>query len=175
MLDYFLQRSIKSELNNNNRKHTFLNFEGMHNILVLFDIQDWEMVSPIIEDLKKHGKNVMPWTVKPKLAQGQAHQVTLPQYVRVVDTHKDLDWKRLIRSTILSEFDNLKYDTFLDLSLEPNDYTKLLLVRNRSNFCLGFTKKEEKLYDFIILKEDNQSLFDAYEQLKLYLAHIKQV
>lgn len=175
MLDYFLQRSIKSELNNNNRKHTFLNFEGMHNILVLFDIQDWEMVSPIIEDLKKHGKNVMPWTVKPKLAQGQAHQVTLPQYVRVVDTHKDLDWKRLIRSTILTEFDNLKYDTFLDLSLEPNDYTKLLLVRNRSNFCLGFIKKEEKLYDFIILKEDNQSLFDAYEQLKVYLAHIKQV
>lgn len=173
MLDYFLRRSIKSELNNNNRKHTFLNFEGMQNVLVLFDIQDWEMVSPIIEDLKKHGKYVMPWTIKPKSTQGQTQSPTLPNSVRVIDTHKDLDWKRLIRPAILNEFDNLKYDTFLDLSLEPNDYTLSLLVRNNSRFCLGFTKREEKLYDFVILKEDNQSLFDAYEQLKIYLTHIK--
>lgn len=173
MLDYFLRRSIKSELNNNNRKHTFLNFEGMHNVLVLFDIQDWEMVSPIIEDLKQHGKYVMPWTIKPKSAQGQTRPPNIPANVRVIDTHKDIDWKGLIRPATLTEFDNLKYDTLLDLSLEPNDYTKSLLVRNRSNFCLGFTKRKEKIYDFIILKEEDQSLFDAYEQLKVYLAHIK--
>lgn len=173
MLDYFLQRSIKSELNNNNRKHTFLNFEGIKNVLVLFDIQDWDTVAPIIEDLRQHGKYVMPWTIKPKQMQSQILPANLPSNVRVIDTHKDLDWKRLIRPAILTEFDNLTYDTFLDLSLEPNDYSKLLLVRNKSNFCLGFTKREEKLYDFTILKEDNQSLFEAYEQLKIYLAHIK--
>lgn len=173
MLDYFLQRSIKSELNNNNRKHTFLNFEGIKNVLVLFDIQDWDTVAPIIEDLRQHGKYVMPWTIKPKQMQGQILPANLPPNVRVIDTHKDLDWKRLIHPAILTEFDNLTYDTFLDLSLEPNDYSKLLLVRNKSNFCLGFTKREEKLYDFTILKEDNQSLFEAYEQLKIYLAHIK--
>ena len=173
MLDYFLQRSIKSELNNNNRKHTFLNFEGIKNVLVLFDIQDWDTVALIIEDLVQHGKYVMPWTIKPKQMQGQIVPANLPPNVRVIDTHKDLDWKRLIRPAILTEFDNLTYDTFLDLSLEPNDYNKLLLVRNKSNFCLGFTKREEKLYDFTILKEDNQSLFEAYEQLKIYLAHIK--
>lgn len=173
MLDYFLQRSIKSELNNNNRKHTFLNFEGIKNVLVLFDIQDWDTVAPIIEDLRQHGKYVMPWTIKPKQMQSQILPANLPPNVKVIDTHKDLDWKRLIRPAILTEFDNLTYDTFLDLSLEPNDYSKLLLVRNKSNFCLGFTKREEKLYDFTILKEDNQSLFEAYEQLKIYLAHIK--
>lgn len=173
MLDYFLQRSIKSELNNNNRKHTFLNFEGIKNVLVLFDIQDWDTIAPIIEDLRQHGKYVMPWTIKPKQMQSQILPANLPPNVRVIDTHKDLDWKRLIRPAILTEFDNLTYDTFLDLSLEPNDYSKLLLVRNKSNFCLGFTKREEKLYDFTILKEDNQSLFEAYEQLKIYLAHIK--
>lgn len=173
MLDYFLQRSIQSQLKNNKRQHKFLNFERMQNVVVLFDIQDWEMVAPIIEDLQKHSKYVMPWTVKPKSVQGQVSLPTLPSNVRVIDTHKDLDWKRLIRPTVLTEFDNLKYDTFLDLSLESNDYTKSLLVRNKSNFCLGFTKKEEKLYDFIILKEEDQSLFEAYQQLKIYLAHIQ--
>lgn len=173
MLDYFLKRSIKSELNNNNRKHTFLNFEGMQNVLVLFDMQDWEMVARIIEDLKQHGKYVMPWTVKPKSAQGQTLADSLPANVRIIDTGKDTNWKRLLHPAILNEFDNLKYDTFLDLSLEPNNYTKSLLVRNRSNFCLGFTKQEEKLYDFTILKEDNQNLFEAYQQLKIYLKHIQ--
>lgn len=173
MLDYFLQRSIKSELNKNNRQHSFLNFEGIQSVLVLFDMQDWERVHPIIEDLQKHGKYVMPWTVKLKPVQGQAQPPVLPSNVRVIDTHKDLDWKRVIRPAILTEFDNLKYDTLLDLSLESNNYIMSLLVRNNSRFCLGFTKREEKLYDFVILKEDDQNLFDAYEQLKIYLTHIK--
>lgn len=173
MLDYFLQKSIRSGLKNNNRKHTFLNFEGMQNVLVLFDIHDWEMVAPIIEDLKRHGKGVMAWTVKPKPTQEQTQFSALPPDVRVVDLHKDIDWKRVIRPEILIEFDNLRYDTCLDLSLELSDYTKLLLVRNNSRFCLGFTKREEKLYDFVILKEEGQSLFEAYEQLKIYLVHIK--
>lgn len=173
MLDLFLQRSIKSELNNNSRTHTFLNFEKIHNVLVLFDIKDWETVSLIINDLEQHGKHVLPWCIKPKSGQGQLALPSLPQNVRVIDMGKDLNWKRLIQPAILEEFDNLKYDTFLDLSLEPNDYSKLLLVKNKSNFCLGFTKKEEKLYDFIILKEENQDLFEAYKQLKIYLAHIE--
>ncbi len=173
MLDYFLRRSIKSELKKNNRKHTFLNFEGMRNILILFDIQNWEMISPIIADLKKHGKNVILWTVQGKQPQNEAQRSAFPSDIRVVDLHKDLNWIRLIRSAILAEFDNLEYDTLLDLSVEPNNYTKSLLVRNKSNFCLGFKEQDEKIYDFVILKEDEQTLFEAYEQLKIYLPHIK--
>lgn len=174
MLDYFLLRSIKSELNKNDRKHTFLNFEGIQNVLVLFDIQDWEMVAPVIDDLKRHGKSILPWAIKNRsAAQGEIAASSLPANLRMVDTCKDTDWKRVIRPAILAEFDSLQYDTFLDLSLKPNNYSKSLLVRNRSRFCLGFMKQEEKLYDFTILKEESKTLFETYEQLKIYLSHIQ--
>lgn len=173
MLDFFLQRSLKSELKQNNRKHSFLNFEGIHNILVLFDIQDWEKISPIIKDLERNGKNVILWTIKPKATEEQTLTPKLPKNVNIIDLKIDLDWKRMIKKEKIIQFDILKYDTFLDLSVEPNDYSKLLLLSNKSNFCLGFKDNGDKLYDFVILKEEEQSLFEAYEQLKIYLEHIK--
>ena len=172
MLEIFLKRNIQSGLDENKkRQRALLNFDKISKVLILFDINDWNMVSPICEDLKKNGKQVIAWTILPK--QEHSHPIKLPKYIKVVDLHRDLDWKRVLRSEIFSEFSNLQYDTLIDLSFQDDNYMTSLKVRHKALFYVSFGELEYKIYDFIIYKENDKSLLDTYEQMKIYLAHIQ--
>ena len=70
MFEYFIQKSIESELKNNKREHQFLNFDKIKNVLILFDIKDWEEVQSVAADLQGAGKLVSAWTVLPKTSKG---------------------------------------------------------------------------------------------------------
>lgn len=174
MLEFFLKKNIESGLKKNkDRKHDFLSFDRIQSVLILFDIKDWQSIVPIIDDLKQNGKEVNAWTILPKSEKEYSLAKTLLKDIRVLDLHKNLNWKRIFRPEIFDEFSNLKYDTLLDLSFEDNDYMMSLRVRNTSQFNLGFRELEYKIYDFIILKEDEKTLFETYEQMKFYLAHMQ--
>ncbi|SHF23529.1 DUF6913 domain-containing protein [Dysgonomonas macrotermitis] len=174
MLERFIQKNIESGFKNNKREHQFLNFDGMKNVLILFDSKDWKDVQPIIADLEQNGKNVLAWTVLPKLAKGETHSTDLPETVKAVDLNKELNWMRVLRPEVFNEFANLRYDTLIDLSTQENKYILSLLVRNKSRFCIGITEAEyEKLYDFTLFHENDKTLAETYEQLKIYLAHIQ--
>jgi hypothetical protein len=80
----------------------------------------------------------------------------------------ELNWFRLLKNDTLSDFDRERYDTLLDLSKQSKHLLQLL-IRNKSRFCIGLTRRKYKLYDFILLKNEEQSLNDAYVELKKYL------
>ncbi|MDL2214756.1 hypothetical protein LJC00_01040 [Dysgonomonas sp. OttesenSCG-928-M03] len=168
MLDYFLQRSIKSGIKKYNRKHSFLNYNNIESILILFDIEGWHDLQPIIEDLHQNGKKVSAWTIRAKNTPASK----FPPYVRVIQP-EELTWMGLFKDNVINEYENLHYDTLLDLSSEQNEHLLLLLTLNKSQFCIGLIEREYKLYDFILLKKDSQSLDEAYEELKKYLEHIE--
>lgn len=174
MLEIFLQNSIKSGLKiSENRRKSFLNFDAIKNVLILFDICDWNLILPIYEDLKKNGKNVICWTILPKHGNKNSSQRALPKEVKIVDLRKDTDWRRVIRSEILSEFDQLQYDTLLDLSSEDSDHMISLKVRNKGLFYLSFKKLDYPIYDFVILRDKEKSIWDTYKEMKIYLSHIQ--
>lgn len=169
MLDYFLKQNIRSCLKRHHRNHCFLNYNDIRKVLILFDIEDWYEIVPIIEALKKEGKSVTAWTIKPK----QAQAFRFPPYVRVIEPSRDMNWMNLFRPELLREFSNQEYDTLLDLSSGENDHLLLLLAQNKSSFSIGLIEREYKLYDFILLKDKEQTLLDMYNQLKNYLEHIQ--
>ncbi len=173
MLEHFIQKSIESGLKNNKREPQFLNFDNIKNILILFDAKDWDEVQIIATDLKQTGKSVIAWTVLPKMPKAETYSTKFPEWVKTVDLNKDLNWMRVIRPEIFTEFGNQKYDTLLDLSSEKDKYTLALLVRNRSCFSIGISETEYKVYDFVLYRENDKTLPETYEQLKIYLAQLR--
>lgn len=168
MLDFFLKKNIEAGIKAYKRKHTFINFNKIDTILILFNIEDWENIQPMLDDLEQCGKKIIAWTVKNK------HTPTpqLPTFVKTISPKSDTNWMKLLDNKIINEFDNLEYDTLFDLTSTPNDYLLLLLTRNKSKFCVSF-HHQTGLYDFVLLKRENQSFADAYLDLKKYLEHIQ--
>lgn len=172
MLEIFIKKNINSGLQNNKRNHKFLSFDKIRDVLIFFDAKDWAEVQPVIDDLKQSGKTVKAWTVKPKEAKGESLSIRFSEDVRVVNLATDLNWMRVLRPEVLTEFSNVEYDTLFDFTFDKDNYVLSLLVRNKSQFYVGFAEQEYKLYDFILHKESDKTLFETYEELKKYLAHI---
>ena len=155
MLEHFIQKSIESGLKNNKREPQFLNLDKIKDVLILFDANDWDEVQAIAANLKQIGKSVIAWTVLPKMPKGQTFGTKFPEWVKTVDLNKDLNWMRVLRPEVYTEFSNQKYDTLLDLSSEKDKYTQALLVRNKSRFSIGISETEYKVYDFVLYLEND--------------------
>lgn len=171
MLDFFLKRSIKSGFRKYQRNSCFLNYSDIKSVLIFFDMEKWEEVKPIIEELRADGKRVTAWTVK-KEVEGR---ISFPYYIRVVDTNAEVNWLRMLKPEVVSEFERVEYDTLINLSYSDNDYLLYLLSRNKSRFCIGLVETEYKIYDFILLrdKESETDLYESYQQLKNFLKQIQ--
>lgn len=163
MFKYLLERNIKNDAKALAKKNRcFLNFDSIERVLIFFDSENWNSIAPIVSDLKQNGKRVILWTIGDPTMQ-------YPENVRIINQRKDLNWNKTLKPEIFSQFDSLQYDTFLDLSLDDNIYLLSLKVKNTSKFAIGFQESEYKIYDFILLKEDDKSLFETYQQTKIYL------
>lgn len=168
MLEYFLQRRIKNGIKRYNRSHIFKKYRDIKNILILFNIEDWFDILPIIQSLKEDHKNIKIWTIKPK----ETQSFKFSEHVRVLDPSTSLNWMGLFKDEILHEFGNLQYDTLIDLTSHEDPYLTYLLTQNKSEFCIGFTERPHKLYNFVLLKDEEQSLSESFVQLKTYLKDI---
>lgn len=172
MLKFFIEKNIQSGIKDNKREHHFLNFSRIKNVLIFFDFNKWDEILPIISDLEDNSKKVIAWTILPKEMKVDS-TTNYPESVKIIDLNKSLNWMKVFRTDIFDEFNNLKYDTLLDLCMSRDEYLLSLLVRNHAQFYIGINEDSNKLYDFIIYHEEDKSLFDTYEQLKNYLPHIQ--
>ncbi|NDW09211.1 hypothetical protein [Dysgonomonas sp. 520] len=166
-INYFIKRKIAALYKANRRDHEFRSFDEIESVLILFNIEDWLVVEKVINDLKKNGKRVVAWTIKPKIKTDDLP--IFPQEVRLVDQTKELSWKQMPKSSVANEFNNQEYDTLIDLTTKKRYYLSYLLMQNNSKLCIGIKDLEQRIYDFIILKEDDKDLFETYEQIKFYL------
>lgn len=166
MFDFYIKKKIKSAIADNERKHRFLRLAEMKRIVILFDKEDREGIKVITDDLKKQGKEVISWTICRDLS------LAIPD-ARIIN-QKDVSKWFGISTDVVEEFSKLQYDTLLDLTNEVNDNIIRLLSVNNADFCIGIKEIEYKLYDFIILKEEDKNIVETYEQIKFYLSNVCQ-
>jgi hypothetical protein len=143
--------------------------ESMRNILIFFSYDDWKEVSTVVQDLEQSGKNVILWTVYPH--KKELSDTIFPMNVRVI-RQNELSLLQVLSVSVVNEFRALSYDTLIDLTTTHNNAFKYLLALNSSDFCIGISQPEQKIYDFIILKEESQSLQETYSQIKFYLNNV---
>lgn len=168
LLGFKFKRNIDSILIRNKRVRSFRNLDNMDDILILFTYEDWDEISSICQDLERRGKNVLPWTIEPK--KKDAYSFILPEKVKVISRKEISKINGL--SKVVEEFENLKYDTLIDLTSTNNQVLTYLLAGNHSEFCVGTRELNYIIYDFILLKKEDMSLTDAYGELISYLKTI---
>ncbi|WP_231496720.1 hypothetical protein [Prevotella sp. 10(H)] len=142
----------------------------MKKILILFNYNDYNEIKQIVEDLKVKGKEVTLWTVQPLMK--DTGNTIFPQEVNII-MQKDISRWFGLSSRIVKEFKQLSYDTLLDLTTENNKTLLYLLANNTAEFCIGIRELDFKVYDLIILKEENANLPETYNQIKFYLNNIR--
>jgi hypothetical protein len=171
MIGFIRKKKNESVLEKNRRKKTFQNYDSIRNVLILFNDGDLSEVCVAVEALKKDGKNVSAWTTCSK---NKPLPISYPPYVRAIDLGKELTWTQTLEKQVVQEFEQLKYDTFLDLTTTDDTILDYLLAANSSRFCVGIREHSFKAHDFIMLKQEGQSIPETCEQLKYYLQRITE-
>lgn len=170
MLNFFRKKKLNSAHGKNCRERVFLNYHDIKNILIVFNINSWEAVYPLVEMLEKDGKKVLLWT---SCSKDQAN-ISVPDSVRVIDRTKEVKWTQSLSQAVIEEFEQADYDTFLDLTIVSDNSLEYLLAVNHSKFCIGTRENQSKskVYDFILYKKQEDDFCTTLEYLKSYLAHI---
>lgn len=168
MFGFKVKKKIHAALESNKRTHIFHKLGDMKKILILFTREDWNEVVQISQDLREKGKEVILWTVQSgKDGGNQAY----PPEVRVI-AQKDISKWMGLSSIVIDEFEKLSYDTLFDLTTKNDKTLLFLLANNSAEFCIGIREQDFKVYDLIILKEEDTNLLETYEQVKFYLNNI---
>ncbi len=168
MINFLRKKKNETVFTQNRRKKEFLNFDSIKNVVVIFNTGYYDEVAYVIEALKTDGKNVSAWTTYPK---DKAVKTEYPANIRAIDLSKELTWSQTLAKTVTDEFENLVYDTFLDLTVSDDSVLDYLLAVNCSRFCIGIRERAVKVYDFILLKKEETSIPEIYEQMKYYLSN----
>lgn len=169
MFDFLTKKKIDSAFKNNKRKHALKNMKSMHNVLILFSYSDWKVISQIAQDLEKEGKKVIMWTIYTH--KKNADNTIFPINVKVI-RQEEMSLLKILSSSVMDEFKYLSYDTLIDLTTTQSNAFKYLLAQNTSEFCIGISELDQKIYDFIILKKESETLRETYDQIKFYLNNI---
>jgi hypothetical protein len=140
----------------------------MKSVTILFNLSDWDSIEPIIADLQKNKKKVTAWTVRSKEKFNQG--VIFPECVQFIDLDRDTNWRHLPDSDLVKDFLNQKSDSLLDLTTAEDLHLSYLLAVNDCDFCFGFRPSDNKVYDFVMTREEAAgSLLDTYKLIKTYL------
>lgn len=170
MFDFLVKRKIDSAFKNNKRKHALKNMKSMHNILIFFSYADWKVISQIAQDLEQKGKKVALWTIYPQ--KKDVSSTIFPINVRVI-RQDEISFLKILSPSVVDEFKSLPYDTLIDLTTTHSNAFTYLLAQNTSEFCIGISEPDRKIYDFIIHKKENETLKETYDQIKFYLNNVR--
>ena len=169
MFDFLTKKKIDSAFQNNKRKHTLKNMKSMHNILILFSYSDWKDISQIVQDLEQKGKKVAMWTICSRIK--DTEKPIFPINVKVIQ-QDEISFRKILSPSLIDEFKRLSYDTLIDLTTTQSNVFKYLLAQNTSEFCIGISEPDQKIYDLIVLKKESETLRETYDQIKFYLNNI---
>ncbi len=170
MFKFLKDKRIKSAIKKNERQHTFLNIANMKNILILFDNKDLNEIIHIAKELDSMGKRIFLWTYDPDKNAIPAKRQSLS--LQTI-TPKDVSSIGSISKELIAVFESQIYDTIIDLTTENHYALKYLLSNNTAKFSIGTCKSDDRLYDFVLLKEENMGVTEVYDQIKFYLSNIR--
>lgn len=165
---YIVRKKEQQAVGTNTRSHAFLNLDQVKNVMILFDGKDIGQIIRIAKDLKSTGKNVSLWTTISRNENMRPTKEFEDISLRII-TPKEKSRFMILSGNVLNEFKQQECDMLLDMSESKNVTISYLMANTDCSFCVGIKEPDFPVYDFIYLKDPDQNLVDAFEQIKIYL------
>ena len=89
-------------------------------------------------------------------------------------TEKDFAWNGSLKLNSLEEFVKNEYDLLINYGYEENFYWKVITLRSHSDFKIGFSSKEKRLYDLSVV-DSNWNVETLNLEAEKYLKILKKI
>ncbi|MDD2798683.1 MAG: hypothetical protein PHV20_08850 [Bacteroidales bacterium] len=169
MLDYFIKRKIRSNLNDLNRNRNFGGLDDIRTITIIFEVSDIERAKNLQFLLNSEGKNCNMfgfYNQKNKLGD------SIDEFAF---SKADLSIFQFPNEAVIVEFNKIVESSQLLIDLTYNNYLSInyLISSNNSNLKVGIAKIGIDLYDFVVEIQKNVDSKFLSEQILFYLRKLK--
>jgi len=170
---YYLNREIKRLLKNNGRTREFRNMKKIKNVLIIFDLADYEVADESSTLLRQAGKTVCTIGFRKRLAPDDR------QNIDFIVTEKDIRFNKSENmANIRNMLRNARFDLLIDLSVEENPLLQYIVLLTNALMKIGFRKCSIKIHDMLILSPSGDhsnpaSIKDLEQQMIYYLSTIE--
>jgi hypothetical protein len=162
--DYLSRRKIKSLLKKSvSREHCFCSLNYAKTILVLYNVEDEQIVIPFIAKLQSVGKKVNTCVY---IDDEKTTIENEPSVIYIVG-------KNLPKSDVCNQVKAIPSDILIDLSDAKCNPLKYLMLQHPSTFKVGIRDADESMHDFALIMTGKELLKDICEQMYFYLQTIR--
>lgn len=167
--NYIIKKKIKSLIASNAKgQHTFKMYDQLKNIVVLYEIADFEGVERGISKLKSGGKQIVSY--------GYVRKEAIPEcdesYKFVIEK-KDVNIWGVPSGELSDLFKEERADVIIDLT-HPGCYAlQYLFLNHPCDFKAGIKKHAYDFYDVSIVVTDKDEISYLFEQILFYLQNIR--
>jgi len=166
---YSLVNKIRKITKEFNRKKCFREYADIHRVVILFDLENAEVVKDLAKSLKFSGKEVFSYTFNPK---AKDEGPVLPDNFTMLN-RKNLTFNGLPQKQVMENYKSLCPDTLIDLTIQPHPVLQYLSLKSDASFRVGFHKEEKAIDDLLLEYDPGQSFVFLTSQLHFYMKSLR--
>jgi hypothetical protein len=166
MYKFLLRKKIKKALTNSDRVKVYHSLKEVKDILILFDISDYDDVIHFVYKMRVMGKRVKTIGYK-----NDKDIKNYPKTTKIVTSKEMKSWKGDFLVSVSDFIKKEKFDLVIDFNLRQNLLLQYILVLINSPFKVGFQKSDFQLHDMIILPSSESNELSAIKELSRQLIY----
>lgn len=172
ILNFFKKRSLLEQADSE-RLSEFLTFGQLKRVGIFANVGDIDQLNAIVADLQAHNIQVAIFLIlsKEDLEKAPDLKEKLQAGYHLLSP-KHFSFLGEVSTALSKQFSRENFDALLDLDSFDYRFYHLMEI-HPCKFRIGIQHLEFPLYDFCILKEEQQALWDIYQQIKKYLTNIR--
>lgn len=166
---YFLNNAVRKMSKGYVRKKSFREYDEIHRVLVLFDLEHAEDVADFAKTLTSAGKEVFGLTYLPN---AKTELPVVPENFKILNS-KDLSFTGFPLSDVMENFKAVQPDTLIDLTVQPHPVLQYLSLKCEAGYRVGFQRSEKTVDDLLLEYHPEQRFAFLTDQLHFYMKSLR--
>lgn len=168
MINIFITKKIKKLTKELVRVKTFREYEKIHRVTLLFDIEDLTSVETLVQTLNSEGKDVTAYSFDSK-------NQSIPQLPETFNiwNKSNLDFWGIPKEADFKIFKGREADTLIDLTKKTSPIMRYLFLNSSADFRVGFNHDNALLYDLLIERNEAQEFSFFVNQMLFYMKSLR--
>lgn len=169
LTNHFIRKKVKGLAEQAGKRQShFCTLKDARHILVLFNVEDKDIVEPCLETLRSQQKNTKACVY----VSGDTVPEMDPSYM-VIHAKTDLGMWYMPVDEIEKKFCSCDADILIDLTRGDNYAMQYLLLKHPGTFKVGARSSELDLYDLTISVTENADIKHIFGHILFYLQTIR--